>query len=212
MPKTAPSIKIEAVAAIGGEIVLEGLTYDDANRFALDLASRTGRAFVHPFNDPDVIAGQGTIAVELEQQWTAVPDAVFVPVGGGGLIGGIGAYLKQRHPEVMVIGVEPLESASMYESLKRGAPFTLDHVGTFADGVAVRTRGRRDVSARTRSRRRDHPREHRRDLRRNQGHLRGQPSRRRARRRARRSGPQALARAASGPRPRVSSPSTAART
>jgi threonine dehydratase len=141
MPKTAPSIKVEAVAAIGGEIVLEGLTYDDANRFALDLASRAGRAFVHPFNDPDVIAGQGTIAVELEQQWPAVPEAVFVPVGGGGLIGGIGSYLKQRHPEVLVIGVEPLESASMYESLKRGAPFTLDHVGTFADGVAVRTVG-----------------------------------------------------------------------
>jgi len=141
MPKSAPSIKVEAVAAIGGEVVLEGLTYDDANRFALDVAARTGRAFVHPFNDPDVIAGQGTVAIELEQQWPRVPDAVFVPVGGGGLIGGIGAYLKQRHPGVQVIGVEPLESASMYESLKRGAPFTLDHVGTFADGVAVRTVG-----------------------------------------------------------------------
>jgi threonine dehydratase len=141
MPTTAPSIKVEAVAAIGGEVVLEGLTYDDANRFALDLAARGGRAFVHPFNDPDVIAGQGTIAIELAQQWPRVPDAVFVPIGGGGLIGGIGAYLKQRYPSVQVIGVEPLESASMYESLKRGAPFTLDHVGTFADGVAVRTVG-----------------------------------------------------------------------
>jgi threonine dehydratase len=141
MPRTAPSIKVEAVAAIGGEIVLEGLTYDDANRFALDLATRDRRAFVHPFNDPDVIAGQGTIAIELEQQWPGVPDAVFVPIGGGGLIGGIGAYLKQRYPGVQVIGVEPLESASMYESLRRGAPFTLDHVGTFADGVAVRTVG-----------------------------------------------------------------------
>jgi threonine dehydratase len=141
MPKTASSIKIEAVAAFGGEVVLEGLTYDDANRFALDLASRSGRVIVHPFNDPDVIAGQGTIAVELEQQWPQAPEAVFVPIGGGGLIGGIGAYLKQRHPAVRVIGVEPLESASMYESLKRGAPFTLDHVGTFADGVAVRTVG-----------------------------------------------------------------------
>jgi threonine dehydratase len=141
MPRTAPAIKIEAVAALGGEVVLEGLTYDDANRFALDLAARRGLAFVHPFNDPDVIAGQGTIALELEQQWARVPDAVFVPIGGGGLIGGMGAYLKQRHPEVQIIGVEPLESASMYESLKRGAPFTLDHVGTFADAVAVRTVG-----------------------------------------------------------------------
>jgi len=89
----------------------------------------------------DVIAGQGTIAVELERQWPRVPDAVFVPVGGGGLIGGIGAHLKNRFPGVKVIGVAPIESASMYESLKRGAPFTLDRVGTFADGVAVRRVG-----------------------------------------------------------------------
>jgi threonine dehydratase len=141
MPRSAPSIKVEAVKAMGGEVLLEGATYDDANRFARELAARSGAAFVHPFDDPDVIAGQGTVAIELEQQWPKVPDAVFVPVGGGGLIGGIGAYLKQRHPQVQVIGVEPLESASMYESLKRGAPFTLDHVGTFADGVAVRTVG-----------------------------------------------------------------------
>jgi threonine dehydratase len=141
MPTTAPMIKVEAVVALGGEVVLEGETYDDANRFARKLADEQGRAFVHPFNDPDVIAGQGTIAVELASQWQREPAAVFVPIGGGGLIGGIGAYLKQRHPSVQVIGVEPLESASMYESLKRGAPFTLDHVGTFADGVAVRTVG-----------------------------------------------------------------------
>jgi threonine dehydratase len=141
MPRSAPSIKVEAVAAIGAEVVLEGMTYDDAYRFAIDLATRTGRAFVHPFNDPDVIAGQGTIALELADQWSRVPDAVFVPIGGGGLIGGIGAYLKSRFPSVRVIGVEPFESASMYQSLKRGAPFTLDHVGTFADGVAVRTVG-----------------------------------------------------------------------
>jgi threonine dehydratase len=141
MPKTTQSIKVDAVLALGGEAVLEGAAYDDANRHALELAAAQGLTFVHPFNDPDVIAGQGTIALELERQWQSVPDAVFVPIGGGGLIGGIGAYLKTRHPGVRVVGVEPIESASMYESLRRGAPVTLDHVGTFADGVAVRRVG-----------------------------------------------------------------------
>jgi threonine dehydratase len=141
MPTTAAQIKVEAVAALGGEVVLEGLTYDDANRFALDLAQKTGRAFVHPFDDPDVIAGQGTIALELERQWDVPPAAIFVPVGGGGLIGGIGAYVKERYPEVRIVGVEPFESASMAKSLYAGEPVTLEHVGTFADGVAVRRVG-----------------------------------------------------------------------
>jgi threonine dehydratase len=141
MPTTAALIKVEAVAALGADVVLEGATYDDANRHALDLAARHGWEFVHPFDDPDVIAGQGTVAVELARQWRAAPDAVFVPVGGGGLIGGVGAYLKQRHPEVRIVGVEPLESASMYESLAAGSPVTLEQVGSFADGVAVRRVG-----------------------------------------------------------------------
>jgi threonine dehydratase len=141
MPLTTPSIKVDAVAALGGEVVLEGSTYDDANRYALTLAAEQGLAFVHPFNDPDVIAGQATIALELERQWPQIPDAIFAPIGGGGLISGIGAYLKQRHPGVKIIGVEPIESASMYESLRSGAPVTLEHVGTFADGVAVRRVG-----------------------------------------------------------------------
>jgi threonine dehydratase len=141
MPATTPSIKVDAVRALGGEAVLHGLTYDDAYRHAEQLAQERGLTFVHPFNDPDVIAGQGTIAVELEQQWQRPPEAVFVPVGGGGLIGGIGAYLKHRHPEIAVIGVEPVESASMCESLRAGSPVTLEHVGTFADGVAVRRVG-----------------------------------------------------------------------
>jgi threonine dehydratase len=141
MPKTASAIKVEAVAAFGAEVVLEGLTYDDANRYALELAAKSGREFVHPFDDPDVIAGQGTIALELERQWDEPPTAIFVPIGGGGLIGGIGAYVKQRHPGVRIVGVEPFESASMERSLRAGVPVTLDHVGAFADGVAVRRVG-----------------------------------------------------------------------
>ena len=141
MPRTASAIKIEAVSALGAEVVLEGLTYDDANRCALELAAKTGREFVHPFDDPDVIAGQGTIAVELERQWGDAPAAIFVPIGGGGLIGGIGAYVKHRNPGVRIVGVEPFESASMAQSLAAGAPVTLAHVGTFADGVAVRRVG-----------------------------------------------------------------------
>jgi threonine dehydratase len=141
MPKTTPSIKVDAVVALGGEAVLHGLAYDDANAHALELAAAQGLCFVHPFNDPDVIAGQGTIGAELEKQWPSVPDAVFVPVGGGGLISGIGAHLKHRFPGVKIIGVEPYESASMYESLRAGKLVTLDRVGTFADGVAVRRVG-----------------------------------------------------------------------
>jgi threonine dehydratase len=141
MPKSTPSIKVDAVAALGGEVVLEGAAYDDANAHALTLAREQDLCFVHPFNDPDVIAGQATIGVELERQWSAMPHAVFAPVGGGGLISGIGAYLKHRHPDIKIVGVEPIESASMYESLLRGDPVTLERVGTFADGVAVRRVG-----------------------------------------------------------------------
>jgi threonine dehydratase len=141
MPKTTPSIKVDAVVALGGEAVLYGMTYDECAAHARDLEAQYGLCFVHPFNDPDVIAGQGTIGAELERQWPRVPDAVFVPVGGGGLIGGIGAFLKHRYPGVKVIGVEPIESASMYESLRAGTLVTLDRVGTFADGVAVRRVG-----------------------------------------------------------------------
>lgn len=141
MPKTTAAIKLEAVTALGGEVVLEGATYDDANRHARELASRERLTFVHPFDDPDVIAGQGTIAVELERQWPRVPDAIFVPIGGGGLVSGIGAYIKHRYPEVEIIGVEPADAPSMHEARRRGGPVTLDHVGTFADGVAVRRVG-----------------------------------------------------------------------
>jgi len=141
MPVSTPSIKVDAVAALGGEVVLEGVAYDDAYAHALKLAAAQDLTFVHAFNDPDVIAGQGTVGVEIERQWPDVPEAVFVCVGGGGLISGIGAYLKHRYPGVKIIGVQPVESSSMHDSLLSGAPVTLERVGTFADGVAVRRIG-----------------------------------------------------------------------
>ncbi|HEX7081118.1 MAG TPA: threonine ammonia-lyase, biosynthetic [Gammaproteobacteria bacterium] len=138
MPTSTPSIKVEAVRALGGEAVLEGEDYDEAYAHAMRLAEAQGLTFVHPFADPDVIAGQGTIGVELTRQWKEPPAAIFVPIGGGGLVGGIGSYVKHLYPDVRIIGVEPVEAASMHDSLRHGAPVTLDHVGIFADGVAVR--------------------------------------------------------------------------
>ncbi len=138
MPEITPSIKIDAVRALGGEAVLHGRAYDDAFAHALQIAEREGLEFVHPFADPAVIAGQGTIAVELARQWDAVPDAVFLPVGGGGLLAGVGAWLRQCYPSIRIVGVEPYEAAAMHDSLEAGRLVELDHVGTFADGVAVR--------------------------------------------------------------------------
>lgn len=138
MPENTPAIKVDSVRALGGEAVIHGGVYDDAFAYATEVAERDGLEFVHPFADPAVIAGQGTIAVELARQWRTVPDAVFVPVGGGGLIGGIGAWLRNNYPTIRIIGVEPFEAAAMYESLRAGALVRLDQVGVFADGVAVR--------------------------------------------------------------------------
>ena len=142
MPLTTPEIKVQAVADLGGEIVLHGDDYDHAYERAIELARERGLVFVHPFDDPDVIAGQGTVAMEiLRQQHGDALDAIFVPIGGGGLIGGIGAYVKALYPRIKIIGVEPEDAASMYESLRAGKRVTLDRVGTFADGVAVRRVG-----------------------------------------------------------------------
>jgi threonine dehydratase len=142
MPLATPEIKVQAVAALGGEIVLHGQDYDQAYDHAVELARDRGLVFVHPFDDPDVIAGQGTVAMEiLRQQHGDQIDAIFVPVGGGGLIAGIAAYTKALYPRIKVIGVEPEDSAGMYESLRAGKRVTLDRVGTFADGVAVRRVG-----------------------------------------------------------------------
>jgi threonine dehydratase len=142
MPVTTPEIKVQAVANLGGEIVLHGEDYDQAYEHAVELARERGLLFVHPFDDVDVIAGQGTIAMEiLRQQHGDDIDAIFVPIGGGGLIGGIAAYTKALYPRIKVIGVEPEDSAGMYESLRAGKRVTLERVGTFADGVAVRRVG-----------------------------------------------------------------------
>ena len=141
MPETTPLIKVQAVIDLGAEVVLHGDDYDSALERALTLGRERNLVFVHPFDDPDVIAGQGTIAVEILRQSGGKLDAIFVPVGGGGLIAGIAVYVKYLYPAVKVIGVEPRDAAGMYESLRAGRRVTLEHVGIFADGVAVRRVG-----------------------------------------------------------------------
>ncbi|HEX5786689.1 MAG TPA: threonine ammonia-lyase, biosynthetic [Woeseiaceae bacterium] len=141
MPVTTPRIKVEAVRALGGEVVLHGDAYDDAYAHARDIEAREGLAFIHPFDDPDVIAGQGTIGREILRQAVGPIDAIFVPIGGGGLIAGIAAYVKAVAPQVRIVGVEPDDSAAMQASIAAGHPVTLSHVGIFADGVAVRRVG-----------------------------------------------------------------------
>jgi threonine dehydratase len=141
MPRTTPAIKVQAVIELGAETILHGDIYDAAYEHALTIARERHLVFVHPFDDADVIAGQGTIGMEIVRQTAGELDAVFVPVGGGGLIAGIAAFIKQLYPRVKVIGVQPEDSAAMYESLQAGKRVTLDRVGLFADGVAVRRVG-----------------------------------------------------------------------
>jgi len=142
MPVTTPRIKVDAVKARGAEVKLYGDTYSDAYEEAQRLRRRRGLVFVHPYDDPEVIAGQGTIGMEIVRQHQGELDAIFVPVGGGGLISGIAAYVKRVRPSVRVIGVEPVDAAAMARSLKAGRRIALDHVGLFADGVAVKEVGR----------------------------------------------------------------------
>jgi threonine dehydratase len=141
MPKTTPEIKVEAVASLGAEVVLAGDSYSDAKAHCDGLVAEGGLAFIHPFDDPLVIAGQGTIGEEVLRQSRGRLDAVFVPVGGGGLIAGVAGYIKSLMPQVLVIGVEPYEADAMYRSLEAGERVRLDEVGIFADGVAVREVG-----------------------------------------------------------------------
>jgi threonine dehydratase len=141
MPNTTPGIKIEAVSALGAEIVLIGDSYDEALVHARELEAVEGLVYVHAYDDPDVIAGQGTVAMEILRQHSDHIDAIFVPVGGGGLIAGISAYVKQLVPSIRVIGVEPDDAACLRAALDAGRPVRLPQVGLFADGVAVRQIG-----------------------------------------------------------------------
>ena len=141
MPLTTPTMKVDAVAALGATVVLEGDTYDDAYAYARQLEAEKGLTFIHPFDDPDVIAGQGTIGMEILRQCQQPIHAVFVAIGGGGLISGIGAYLKRLRPEIKIIGVEPTDSDAMSQSLAAGYRVRLAQVGLFADGVAVKQVG-----------------------------------------------------------------------
>jgi threonine dehydratase len=142
MPVTTPRIKVNAVRAFGARTVLHGDTYDEAYAYAQELVQKQDMAFIHPYDDPDVIAGQGTIGMEIARQHPDSMEAVFVPVGGGGLIAGIAAYLKNLRPNVKIIGVEPEDAPSMQQALEKGRRVTLDQVGIFADGVAVRCVGK----------------------------------------------------------------------
>ena len=142
MPVTTPQIKINAVAARGAEAVLAGDSYDEAYRHALELEKQRRLSFVHPYDDPEVIAGQGTIGMEILRQHQDPIDAIFVAVGGGGLISGIAAYIKRVQPAIKVVGVQPVDSDAMTRSLAAGRRVALPHVGLFADGVAVKQVGR----------------------------------------------------------------------
>ena len=141
MPATTPQIKVEAVQSRGAQVVLHGDSYSDAYVYAMALAKERKLAFVHPYDDPEVIAGQGTIGMEILRQHSGPIHAIFVPVGGGGLIAGIAAYVKRLKPEIKIIGVEPVDADAMYRSLKKNERVTLAQVGIFADGVAVKQVG-----------------------------------------------------------------------
>ena len=141
MPKTTPEIKIKSVKARGAKIVLHGDSYDDAYQHAKGLAEEKGLTFIHPYDDPDVIAGQGTVAMEILRQHNGPIAAIFVPVGGGGLVAGVAAYVKFVRPETLVIAVEPDDADCLNQALKAGQRVVLDQVGLFADGVAVKQVG-----------------------------------------------------------------------
>ncbi|MFC1542801.1 threonine ammonia-lyase, biosynthetic, partial [Pseudomonadota bacterium] len=141
MPRTTPDIKVKAVESMGATVVLAGDSYSDTSIHAYQLCDETNMVFVHPYDDPLVIAGQGTIAEEMLRQSTSDMDVVFIPIGGGGLAAGMSLYLKHYAPNIRVIGVEPFDSAAMHDSIKAGKRVVLEQVGIFADGVAVKQVG-----------------------------------------------------------------------
>ncbi|CDM23163.1 Threonine dehydratase biosynthetic [Castellaniella defragrans 65Phen] len=141
MPVTTPQVKIDAVRALGGEVVLFGDSFTDAAEHAAELQARDGLTFVHPFDDPDVIAGQGTVGMEILRQHPGPIDAIFVAIGGGGLISGVAAYVKQLRPEIKIIGVQMVDSDAMVRSIQAGRRVRLADVGLFSDGTAVKQVG-----------------------------------------------------------------------
>jgi threonine dehydratase len=144
MPTTTPNQKISKVRHFGNgkvQIILKGDTFDDANALAMQYAKESGMAFIHPFDDEKVIAGQGTIACEILEQSDVVLDYVFVAVGGGGLISGVGSYIKQKSPHTQIIAVEAQGAPALYRSLYSGDAISLDQIDTFADGIAVKKIG-----------------------------------------------------------------------
>ena len=141
MPTTTPQVKVDAVRGFGGEVVLFGDSYTDAYHHALTLEKKQGLTFVHPFDDPDVIAGQGTVAMEILRQHPGRLDAVFVAIGGGGLVSGVANYIKAVRPEVKVIGVQMNDSNAMMQSVAANKRLTLADVGLFSDGTAVKLVG-----------------------------------------------------------------------
>jgi threonine dehydratase len=141
MPVTTPQIKIAAVAARGARVVLFGDSYDEAHAHSQDIARKEKLTFVHPYDDPDVIAGQGTIGMEILRQHSGPIDAIFIAVGGGGMIAGIAAYVKRLRPGIRIVGVQPVDSDAMTRSLAAGERVRLGQVGLFADGVAVKLVG-----------------------------------------------------------------------
>jgi threonine dehydratase len=204
MPVTTPKLKVDAVQALGGEVVLQGDSYSDAYQHALrGRAAARKLAFVHPFDDPYVIAGQGTIAMEILRQHQGPIDAVFVAIGGGGLVSGVAAYIKAVRPEIKVIGVQTTDSDAMARSVRAGKRVTLGDVGLFSDGTAVKLVGEGDVSPRARARGRLRARRHRRRLRRDQGRVRGHAQHPRARGRLERRRGEAVRREASRARPHL---------
>ena len=142
MPVTTPKIKVDAVSRRGATVMLCGDSYHEASLYAKRLATKKKLTYVHPYDDPLVIAGQGTIGMEILRQHQHPIDAIFVPIGGGGLIAGIAAYVKALSPKTKIIGVEPVDSNAMYQSLKAGRRVTLARVNLFADGVAVKQVGK----------------------------------------------------------------------
>ena len=141
MPTTTPGIKVAAVRALGGQVVLHGDGFDDAYAHARRLEAETGAVFIHPFDDPEVIAGQGTIGLEIARQHADPLEAVFLPIGGGGLAAGVAAILRFLRPETKIIGVEPVDAPTMKTAIAAGEVVSLNEVGLFADGVAVRRAG-----------------------------------------------------------------------